>query len=179
MLPKPKRRGPKRRRPIARRVRPRNVRARTSNRIGSFAPQGKLRELADDLQSLYVRHFNGWACWCCGSSKANEMQAAHLFAKSEYHAGRYLIDNLRCLCMRCHKYWTHRPSGWHEYLEARLGASTFDRLQASCQVRQGPHDYVLVAIAYRIKLHAMPNLCKVQERYDALVARGRKLGIFS
>lgn len=184
-LPKPARRERKKPKPIARRVRPRRVRLRTGLRQTVHAPLGKLRELADDLQSLYVRHTSGWSCWACPSKRWETMQAAHIFAKSEYHAGRYFYDpkraersNLVCLCHACHKHYTHRPDGWLIYVTKRLGADTIDHLRVLCQVRYAPHDYALVALDYRSRLVQLLDLWKVQEQYDKLLERGRKLGVF-
>lgn len=183
-LPKPIRRGKKPPKPIARHQRPRRVRLRTGLRQSFKAPLGKLRELADDMQSLYVRHVSGWVCWVCTAHR-EQMQAAHLFAKSEYRAGRYLFhlenlvrSNLRCLCSGCHKYWTHRPDGWLQYLESRIGRQALDTLRALCQMRHVQHDYALVAIDYRQRLLELPDLWKVQEPYDKLITRGQKLGVF-
>jgi hypothetical protein len=147
--------------------------------LASRSPKGELRVLADDLQSLYVRHLNGWICWACWSRRYEEMQCAHLFAKGEYHAGRYRLENVRCLCMRCHKYWTERPTGWTEYLRQRLGEAGYQQLRDRCSVRHGPHDYALVALDYRQQLEALPTLWKVREMYDKLIERGRRLGVWT
>lgn len=180
-LPKPKKRGPKPRKRITRRTRPHAARVSTSLKIALFArgQKGKLRVLTDDIQSLYVRHLANWTCWACSSTKSEEMQAAHLLPKGEYHAGRYLADlNVRCLCFRCHKYWTERPTEWTKYLVRRLGSEAFEQLRDVCSVRCGPHDYALEARYYRTQLEAMPALWKVQERFDALVKQGQTLGVW-
>jgi hypothetical protein len=168
-IPKPERRGPKPRRSIPRGKRPSRVRQRGN--------RGQLRELADDLQSLYIRHRAGWYCWICGQG-GRPQQAAHLFAKSEYRAGRYIEDNLRDLCSGCHTYYTHRPASWCDYLQRHLGMAEYESLRARCQVRTGPHDYVGYALYYRQKLSQMAGLYKIQEKFDALVERGEKLGIW-
>jgi hypothetical protein len=158
------------------------VRQSVSLRGGKIA-KGKLRELADDFQSLYVRHRDGWRCRICGSTEWSEMQAAHLFAKGEYHAGRYITSgvnggNLWCLCFRCHKRYTHQPTEWAILLIQRLGEKGFAELRARCQVRQGGHDYALQAMYYRQLLGKDPDGWKIKEQYDKLETRGSKLGVW-
>lgn len=169
-IPKPTRRGPKPRSVIKRYKRPAFARVRGG--------RGKLRLLADDLQSLYVRMAANWTCWVCDSKRWELMQAAHLFAKSEYNAGRYSLDNVKCLCSPCHKHYTHRPDGWQKFLDARLGMAGVDELRARCQVRQGPHDYVLVAMHYRSLIERHEAHANVREMFDKLQKRGKDLGVW-
>ena len=169
-FPKPEKRSPKPRKPIARSKRPARVRQRGN--------RGKLRELADDMQSLYVRHAAGWKCWVCPSTEWQEMQAAHLFAKSEYRSGRYFIENVVCLCFRCHKLYTHRPATWTAYLQGRLGQERYEQLRAYCQIVTGPHDYSAVAIYYSRMINSLPMLEAIADRTAKLQARGEKLGVW-
>jgi hypothetical protein len=170
-LPKPERRGPKPRRRIARRRRPSPVRRR--------ANLGKLRQLADDLMSLYVRHRAGWVCWVCGSRRWWEMQMAHLIGKGAHPNGRYMEANVRCLCARCHKRYTHRPEEWGEYLRGRLGGG-YDLLFDLVRVRVGNNrDYAAEVLYWNQRLLTCGNLQKVAERYDALRRRGVDLGVLA
>lgn len=169
-LPKPEKRGPKPRRPIGRGKRPARVRQRGN--------RGALRELADDVMSLYVRHLANWKCWVCDSTRWEEMQAAHLFAKSEYHGGRYFIENVQCLCFRCHKKYTHRPAAWAAYLQGRLGMERYEQLRAYCALMPGKHDYVAQIIYYAMLTDRLDYNEAIRERTAKLQARGEKLGVW-
>jgi hypothetical protein len=168
-LLKPSPRGPKPQRRIARTSRPARVRQRAS--------QGKLRELADDFMSLYVRHRDGWTCWRCGSRDWRFMQCAHLMGKGAHPTLRYRDDNARCLCDRCHKFFTHHATQWRMFLVEKLGVERVDSLEREALIYVGPQDYSIQALVYRRLLLARDDLHKVRERFDALEERARKLGI--
>jgi 5-methylcytosine-specific restriction endonuclease McrA len=162
-FPKPEKR--KRKRP----KRPARARVRAS--------KGQMRELADDLQSLFVRHRDGWQCWCCRSRKWDEMQAAHLMAKGSYPAQRYNETNLKCLCKRCHRYFTDRPIEWREFLVRKFGEEQVRVMELLARVRHAGHDYRAVAVYYRLKLDMMPDAWKIQDRIDTLTERAVRLGV--
>lgn len=169
-FPKPAKREPKPRLPIRRSKRPAPLRVRAS--------RGELRELADNFMSLYVRHKAGWTCWVCTSRRWEEMQMAHLFAKGPYPNGRYLEQNVRCLCKRCHRLYTDRPEEWRELLIEKLGEAEYQALWAVVQVRRGPIDYKLEVLHWHHKvLELEDELWKVQERLDELRRRGTVLGL--
>ena len=177
-IPKPPRRGRKPPKRIQRNVRPARVRKATSLRVTMpRVAKGKLRELADDLQSLYIRHRDKWICRVCGSQRFDEMQAMHLFAKSEFRSGRYLEANLMCGCRGCHRYYTDRPTAWDMWLRGKLG-DQYEVLRNVCMVRSGPHDYVLLALYYRDRVEKMRDSWKVSDRLTPLIRRGQKLGVF-
>ena len=166
-FPKPSKRGPKPRRAIARKKKPPRVNP----------GRGQLRVLADDLMSLFVRHKAGWVCWRCQSRAWDEMQMAHLFGKGAYPAGRYLEANVRCLCCRCHRYFTDRAEEWRELLIEKLGEAEYQKLWKLVRVRQGRVDYRLEALYWDHQLCERDDIWKVQERHEALRARARDLGL--
>jgi 5-methylcytosine-specific restriction endonuclease McrA len=168
-LAKPAPRGPKPRQRIMRASRPARVRQRGG--------QGKLRELADDFMSLYVRHRDGWTCWSCGSRDWRFMQCAHVMGKGPHPTLRYRDDNARCLCDRCHKRFTHNSTLWRMFLVEKLGTEDVERRERDALIYQGPQDYTLQALIYRRLLLARPDVWKVQDRLDALDARARKLNL--
>lgn len=141
------------------------------------ANAGKLRKLADDLMSLYVRHKAGWACWVCESTRYEEMQMAHLYPKGAHPCGRYMETNVRCCCCRCHTYYTHRNAEWTRLLKMRLGAEAYDRLGLEVDVRLARQDYAAEILYWSLRVQGFPDLWKVQERFDALRAKGLKLGL--
>lgn len=169
-LRKPAPRGPKPRQRIARTSRPARVRQRAS--------RGKLRELADDYMSLYVRHRDGWTCWSCGSRDWRFMQCAHLMGKGAHPTLRYRDDNARCLCDRCHKRYTHNPTLWRMFLVGKLGDVRVVELEREALIYCGPQDYAMQALVYRRLLLARQDLSKVRERFDALEARAAKLNVW-
>lgn len=176
-IPKPAKRGRKPPRPIARGQSPRRLRKRASI--------GELRKLGDDLMSLYVRHKAVWVCWLAGSMAARcdpsddpsqVMQMAHLFGKKAHPGGRYLRANVRCLCARCHTYYTHHPTEWFELLQERLGDPEYRRVRDLVDVRGG-HDYKAEVVYWYTKLRARKDAWKVRERLEKLEARMDRLGV--
>jgi len=170
-IPKPEPRGPRPKKRIARTKRPAQFRVRGN--------VGKLRKLADDLMSLFVRHKGGWKCWVCTSKRHEEMQMAHLIGKGAHATGRYMESNVRCCCSRCHVYFTYHPEEWTEYLIKRLSQNGYDRLFENVRVRQGKLDYTLEIIYWDQALRGRDDLDKIQERYDALHGKGVKFGVLN
>jgi len=138
---------------------------------------GPLRQLADDLMSLYVRHKAGWVCWVCQSRRHDEMQMCHLFPKGAHPNGRYMESNVRCCCSRDHAYYTHRVAEWTRLLISKLGQDAYDRLGQEVDVRLAPRDYKAEILYWDIQLRRRDDLWKVAERYDKLYARGVRLGV--
>ena len=169
-IPKPVKRLKQPRKRIPRGRRPARVRKRES--------RGALRELADDLMSLFVRCRGGWVCQRCGSRKWEDMQCAHIVRKGAYTAGRYREENAICLCAPCHVFFTHHEIEWRAWLIGFMGEGRLHDLEMVCQIRIGPHDYKAVAFYYQQKLLIRGTRWKVQERYDRLVERGRRQGVF-
>lgn len=168
-LPKPPRRGRKPPRPIARYKRPARTRRRDD--------RGALRELADDVMSLYVRHKAGWRCWRCENPKYWEMQMAHIIPKGAHPTGRYIERNVRCLCSRCHTYYTHHSEEWREYVINRIGQAAYDELWVAVRVRQGEVDYRAEILYWWVKLRALPMQDAIQERVEKLMARTVKMQV--
>ena len=143
-----------------------------------------MRKLAGDLMSLYVRHKAGWRCWLensllgkCGSKNVwNEMQMAHIIGKGAHPAGRFIEQNVRCLCKRCHRYYTDRPEEWREVLDKKIGEGAFQQLFNMTRVRQGRVDLKLEIFYWLRKLEERDDLDKIQERFDTLKKKAAKLG---
>jgi len=129
--------------------------------------------------SLYVRHKAGWTCWICQSQRHEEMQMAHLIGKGAHPSGRYLEDNVRCCCKRCHRYYTDRNAEGTRLLKGKLGEDAYDRLSQEVDVRLAPRDYKAEILYWEIQLRGRSDLWKVQERHEKLVARGVRLGVFA
>jgi 5-methylcytosine-specific restriction endonuclease McrA len=171
-LAKPARRGPKPPKRIPRGSRPSRVRKRDS--------RGKLRELADDLFSLYIRTRDEWTCRRCGSLKWQVMQCAHLMPKGAYPALRYEERNAICLCYGCHKHMTHRWFEWQAFLAARIldGQAGVHALGMEAMVRVGSLDYAAACVVWSRRILELRDFRKIEDRYEKLLERGRALGLF-
>lgn len=161
VIPKPKRsKKPRVPRPAIRRYkRPAFLRIRGG--------RGKLRQLADDAMSLYVRCRDNWECRKCG--ECMNIQNAHIIAKGPYPAGRYDEQNAMALCAGCHRYFTNRFPEWREF----VGKDRHDGL-ASLYVNavakwdhaeQARRFLLLVAQHYP---HAEERLAELNKRANAL-----------
>lgn len=184
-IPKPEKRGPKPRKRIERGTRPAALAKRGS--------RGKLRQLADDTMSLYVRSRDGWRCRRCGDTQGVQ-QNSHLYPKGAYPALRYNAANAVDHCAACHRFLTDRPIEFREWIHATIGAELAGRLEQIAVTKMAaPHDYVAITLRYlgilKVMIHGEnlgPNSpprypmdlpFHVRDRYDALVLRAQKLGV--
>lgn len=75
-----------------------------------------LRNHADKLFSKHIRSIGH--CQAEGRTKVKcggQLQCAHLITRSNIRL-RYEEYNVLCLCAGHHRYWTHRPLEWSEFL---------------------------------------------------------------
>lgn len=93
-----------------------------------------LEELADDLTSLKVRSRGRCEKGRCGGQAMDvpELQCSHGIGRS-YKATRFDLRNLFASCFGCHKYFTHRPLEFRDWLVATWGQDGFDRLWSKAQ----------------------------------------------
>ena len=161
--PKPTKRPKKPPKPIKRYKRPAYLRVRGG--------RGKLRQLADDAMSLYVRHRGGWACEKCGAQVM--IQCAHIIPKSgEGQAGRYSEINAMALCGKCHTYYTSHPYEWRLW----VGAERFDGLHSLYSGKLVKWD--LAEEARRFLLLTAKHYPEAQERLSELNAQANRLELW-
>lgn len=80
----------------------------------------------DKLCSLIIR--SRGRCERCGSVKS--LQCCHIFSRT-YRSLRWSLDNLLCLCAKCH-FWCHlNPIGFSQFVENTLGKDKFSQLLES------------------------------------------------
>lgn len=92
-------------------------RKRTSKDIPA---KGRLRDIADELWSLAVKHDWNHVCAICGT-KGN-LNSHHLIPR-QHKATRHDLRNGICLCRRCHIFCPDRaphqnPAGFMQWLES-------------------------------------------------------------
>jgi 5-methylcytosine-specific restriction endonuclease McrA len=161
--PKPTKRAKKPRKPIRRYKRPAYLRVRGG--------RGKLRQLADDAMSLYVRWRDGWSCQKCGAQVM--IQCAHIVPKSgEGQAGRYSETNAMALCGKCHTYYTSHPYEWRLW----VGAERFDGLHSLYSGKLVKWD--LAEEARRFLLLTAKHYPEAQERLSELNAQANRLELW-
>lgn len=67
-------------------------------------------------------------CAKCGETEFEKLQAAHIFSRSN-HAVRFDLDNVVCLCSRCH-WWGHKnPVLFGEFVIEYLGELKYEALK--------------------------------------------------
>lgn len=109
----------------------------------SQATRRTQRNKADRLFSVYIRHRDR-VCQKCGQSE--HLQCAHIFSR-RYFGTRWDAENALALCVGCHKYFTHAPIEWEDWILARIGEEKYRELRARAQAVTKP-DYE--AIIYRL-----------------------------
>ena len=93
-------------------------RKRTNSQVPA---KGRLREFADRLWSLAVKHDWAGRCAICGAR--GDLNSHHLIPRQHY-AARYDLRNGICLCRRCHQFCPDRSPhqnapGFMLWLETR------------------------------------------------------------
>ena len=161
-IPKPSRRSAKPRKPIRRSKRPAYLRVRRG--------AGKIRKLADDAMSLYVRCRGGWRCAKCGTDR--NIQCCHIIPKGAYPSGRYRDDNAMALCQGHHRYYTARFMEWREW----IGPDAHDGLHKL--ITQGMVKWDCAEEARRYLLLVARFYPEAQERLEALNKRAEALELW-
>jgi 5-methylcytosine-specific restriction endonuclease McrA len=161
-LAKPEKRGPKPRKPIRRTKRPAHFRIRGGT--------GKMKKLADDAMSLFVRCRDNWTCGKCGTTMM--IQNAHIIAKGPYPAGRYEDRNTIALCQGCHRYFTARFPEWRKW----IGPERHDGLASLYVGTVAKWDYA--EEARRFLLLTATRYPQVGERLASLNKRAEALGLW-
>ena len=83
-----------------------------------------LKKKLDKICSKIVRARG--KCEHCGSRK--NLQTAHIFSRSHLNT-RWDLDNLLCLCLKCHLYWAHKnPIEFAEWVKEYLGEEKYEVL---------------------------------------------------
>lgn len=65
-------------------------------------------------------------CEKCGSSK--NLQCCHIFSRT-YRSTRWSLENLLCLCAKCH-FWSHKnPILFAEFVKVNIGILEYEKLK--------------------------------------------------
>lgn len=90
------------------------------------AKRSTQKNKCDRLFSLRIRARDK-VCQKCGTP--NLLQCAHIFSRG-YHSVRWDDRNAIALCAGCHKFYTHHPIEWEDFIVARIGQEAWDELRA-------------------------------------------------
>lgn len=67
-------------------------------------------------------------CAYCGNEDYSKLQAAHVFSRS-IRSVRWELNNIVCLCAKCH-FWVHaHPILWAEFVRDYLGSYKYQNLK--------------------------------------------------
>lgn len=101
------------------------------------AKRTTLRNKADRLFSLYIRGRDR-VCVKCG--RQVNLQCAHVFSR-RYMNVRFDPRNAVTLCAGCHKYFTHNPIEWEDFMVERMGTVAYSELRADARRTDTRVDY--------------------------------------
>lgn len=90
-------------------------------------PIAAVKRRMDKNFSLYIR--GRGHCESGREKHAGVLQCAHGFSR-RYTATRWDTRNAWCLCAGCHKYYTHHPIEWDEWMRSRMENYEAIRLKA-------------------------------------------------
>ena len=101
----------------------------------------KMIKLLDKLASQIVR--NHGACEICG--RKDTLAAAHIFSRRNFNV-RWDLENLLCLCYRCHFHFAHKePILFTEFVKKKLGKK-FINLQIRANMTAKGQDLKLIEL---------------------------------
>jgi len=78
----------------------------------------------DKLASLIVRNIG--YCEDCGSTE--NLQCSHIVSR-KYSATRTDLDNLQCLCAKCHRRYTDWPKEFSRWITKSIGVEKYESLR--------------------------------------------------
>lgn len=84
----------------------------------------KLDKLVSDITRA-----KGRCSWC---GKTDNLQAAHIFSRT-YKSVRWDLDNVVCLCAKCHFEGHKRPIDFVEWIKSYLGEFKYQQLKMKTQ----------------------------------------------
>lgn len=119
---------------------------------------GALRDLADDLFSVWIRSTRV-GCEMCSKKplKPWELQNAHGFSRVHMRV-RFNEDNVFALCPACHR--KHSPSGpgWWVWMEQKIGEARYSRVEflKSGGPRLYRSDILILACDYLGRIQRLP-----------------------
>lgn len=104
------------------------------------AKRSTLKNKCDRLFSIYIRARDK-VCQKCG--RVENLQCAHLVSRG-YMNTRWDDRNAIALCMGCHKFFTHRPIEWDEFIVERIGAEAYQQIRKHARRTDLRVDYDIV-----------------------------------
>lgn len=99
--------------------------------------KSKLKKIADDLFSKYIRARDG-RCQKCGTDQ--NLQCAHIFSRG-YGQIRYDLQNAVALCRGCHRFFTDRPIEWEFFIKEKIGVPMYENLKVKALKHDKKIDY--------------------------------------
>ena len=82
------------------------------------------KKIADQLFSELIR--KAGKCFKCGSTF--HLQTAHIFTRG-YYTIRWNPRNAKCLCAKCHMYFTYHPIEWENFIKYHIGEEEYNDLR--------------------------------------------------
>ena len=102
----------------------------------------------DKLVSQIVRKRG--RCEMC--SRTDTLQAAHIFSRRNFNV-RFDLENLLCLCYRCHFHIAHKePVRFVSFVKEKLGEVKFKQLQIRADTSAKGQDLKLIKLYLEQKL---------------------------
>lgn len=112
-----------------------------------------IKEL-DKLASQVVR--SKGKCEICG--KREGIQCAHIFSRRNLNT-RWDLDNLMCLCYRCHIHFAHKePMLFAEAVKEKLGEDKYKKLRQRAEMSGKGLDLAAIKLALEQKYKRLNHL---------------------
>lgn len=99
-------------------------------------------KMLDSLASQIVR--GRGKCERCGST--NNLATAHIHSRTHFNT-RWDLQNLLCLCYRCHIHWAHKnPIEFNDWVKDYLGETDFNCLKVRANMSAKGQDLEAIRI---------------------------------
>lgn len=94
------------------------------------------KKKCDQLASKITRSIG--YCERCGSKEW--LQTSHIISR-RYSATRTDLDNLQCLCAKCHRRLTDFPREFSHWITESIGADKYEELRWKAESYEGKFDW--------------------------------------
>lgn len=79
-----------------------------------------------------VCHLRDKKCQRC-EKEDGKLDTSHIFPKGHYPSMQFLMENVKILCYRCHRWWHENPVLATDWVKKYLGSEKYEMLLSASQ----------------------------------------------
>lgn len=99
------------------------------------------RKKAVETAKLVAKHIGGYICCnpeCLKSAEQGyQMHGSHILPEGKFHRMSVVVENIKCMCARCHMNWHENPLAQHKWFD-KVFPGEFENLnEMEYELKQG------------------------------------------